>query len=147
MYVVPFVLGETALGQQQWEEAATELRKCLELNPHFDQAMLGLARALIFLGKTDEGREWSKKAIEYNPENYRAWYQLGFIDARTNKQQAIADYEKAVSIQPSFAPLRKDLGLLQYEQSNFSEAAKNLSRAIDLGIKEANLYNSLGISY
>ena len=52
MYVVPFVLGETALGQQQWEEAAVELRKCLELNPHFDQAMLGLARALIFLGKT-----------------------------------------------------------------------------------------------
>ena len=97
MYVVPFVLGETALGQQQWEEAATELRKCLELNPHFDQAMLGLGRALIFLGKTDEARQWSKSAIQYNPENYRAWYQLGFIDARTDKKQAIADYEKAVS--------------------------------------------------
>src|SRR5438270_12287693 len=114
MYVVPFVLGETALAQQQWEEAATELRKCLNLNPHFDQAMLGLARALIFLGKIDEGREWSNKAIDYNPENYRAWYQLGFIDARTDKKQAIADYEKAVSIQPSFAPIRRNLALLPF---------------------------------
>jgi len=147
MYVVPFVLGETALGQQQWEEAATELRKCLDLNPHFDQAMLGLARALIYLGKTDEGRQWSKNAIQYNPENYRAWYQLGFIDARTDKKLGIADYEKAVSIQPSFAPLRRDLGLLQFEEGNYAEAAKHLSRAIELGIKEASLYNALGISY
>jgi arylsulfatase A-like enzyme/Flp pilus assembly protein TadD len=147
MYVVPFVLGETALEQKQWEAAAAELRKCLDLNPHFDQAMLGLARALIFLGKTDEGRLWSKKAIEYNPENYRAWYQLGFIDARTDKKQGIVDYEKAVSIQPSFAPLRRDLGLLQFEQGNYADAARHLSRAIALGLKEANLYNSLGISY
>ncbi|HEY3974418.1 MAG TPA: sulfatase-like hydrolase/transferase [Candidatus Sulfotelmatobacter sp.] len=147
LYVVPFVLGETALGQQQWDEAATELRKCLDLNPHFDQAMLGLARALIFLGKTDEGRQWSKKAIDYNPENYRAWYQLGFIDARTDKKQAIADYEKAVSIQPSFAPLQRDLGQLLYQEENYSEAAKHLSRAVELGLKEANLYNSLGICY
>jgi arylsulfatase A-like enzyme/Flp pilus assembly protein TadD len=147
MYVVPFVLGETALGQQQWDEAAAELRKCLELNPHFDQAMLGLGRALIFLGKTDEARQWSKNAIQYNPENYRAWYQLGFIDARTDKKQAIADYEKAVSIQPSFAPLRRDLGLLQFQEGNYSEAAKHLSRATELGLKDANLYNSLGISY
>ncbi len=147
MYVVPFVLGETALGQQQWDEAAAELRKCLELNPHFDQAMLGLGRALIFLGKTDEARQWSKNAIQYNPENYRAWYQLGFIDARTDKKQAIADYEKAVSIQPGFAPLRRDLGLLQFQEGNYSEAAKHLSGATELGLKDTNLYNCLGISY
>src|SRR5258708_16558850 len=109
--------------------------------------MLGLDRALILLGKIDEGRQWSKSEIEYNPENYGAWYQLGFIDARTDKKQGIADYEKAVSIQPSFAPLRRDLGLLQFEEGNYAEAAKHLARAIELGLKDANLYNSLGMSY
>jgi Flp pilus assembly protein TadD len=147
MYVVPFVLGETALGQKKWDEAAAELRKCLELNPHFDQAMLGLARALIFQGKTDEARQWTRSAIQYNSENYRAWYQLGFIDARSDKRAAIADYEKAVAIQGSFAPLRRDLGLLQFEEGNYPEAATHLSRAVELGIKEAAVYNCLGISY
>jgi arylsulfatase A-like enzyme/Flp pilus assembly protein TadD len=147
MYVVPFVLGETALGQQQWEEAAAELRKCLELNPHFDQAMLGLARALIFLDKTDEARQWTRSAIQYNSENYRAWYQLGFIDARSDKQAAIVDYEKAVAIQGSFAPLRKDLGLLQFQEGHYAEAAKHLARAVELGVNEAGVYNALGISY
>jgi tetratricopeptide (TPR) repeat protein len=147
MYVVPFVLGETALGQQQWDEAATELRKCLELNPHFDQAMLGLARALIFLGKTDEAKQWTRSAIQYNSENYRAWYQLGFIEARSDKQAAIADYEKAVAIQGSFVPLRRDIGMLQFQEGHYAEAAKHLARAIELGLKEPDVYNALGISY
>jgi choline-sulfatase len=147
MYVVPFVLGETALAEKQWGEAATELRKCLDLNPHFDQAMLGLARALIFLGKTDEAKQWAMSAIQYNPENYRAWYQLGFIEARSDKRAAIADYEKAASIQGNFPPLQRDLGLLQYQEEQYSEAAKHLSRAVELGISDAGVDNALGISY
>src|SRR5258706_3887083 len=90
MYIVPFVLGEAALGAQQWDEASTELKKCLELNPHFDQAMLGLARALIFQGKPAEAKQWAQKAIEFNPSDYRAWYQFGFIESRTDKEAAIA---------------------------------------------------------
>lgn len=147
MYVVPFVLGEAALEEKDWDTAATELHRCLELNPHFDQAMMGLARALIFQGKTDEARDWDKKAIEYNPQNYRAWYQLGFIESHTDKKAAITDYEKAVSIQGSFPPLRRDLGLLQYQEGNYAEAAKHLARAVELGVKDANVYNALGISY
>ena len=147
LYVVPFILGETALTQKQWQEAETELRRCLELNPHFDQAMMGLARALIFQGKNDEARQWNKKAIEFNPSNYRAWYQLGFIDSRTDKRAAVADYEKAISIQGNFPPLRRDLGMLQYELSNYPKAATQLARAVELGVHEAAVYNALGISY
>jgi choline-sulfatase len=147
MYVVPFVLGETALGQQKWDEAAVELRKCLDLNPHFDQAMLGLARSLIFQGKADEARQWTQSAIQYNPQDYRAWYQLAFIDAQSDKKAAIADDEKAVSIQSSFAPLQRDLGMLQYQQGDYAEAAKHLARAVELGSNDAELYNALGICY
>jgi choline-sulfatase len=148
MYIVPFVLGETALGQKQWDDAATELRKCLELNPHFDQAMLGLARALIFQGKTDEAKQWARSAIEYNPQNYRAWYQLGYIDAQTDPKAAADDYEKAVSIQGNFGPLRRDLGMLYYRQGNYPDAARHLAKAAELGVdNDALLYNALGISY
>jgi choline-sulfatase len=147
MYVVPFVLGETALSQQKWDEAATELHRCLELNPHFDQAMLGLARALIFQGKADEARKWTQSAIQYNPENYRAWYQLAFIDSKSDRKAAIADDEKAVAIQSSFAPLQRDLGLLQYQEGDYAEAAKHLARAAKLGSSDADLFNALGICY
>jgi len=147
MYVVPFLLGEAALSQEKWEEASAELQKSLELNPHFDQAMLGLARALVFQGKADEARQWALKAIQFNAQNYRAWYQLGFIDSRTDKQAAIADYEKGVAIQGNFAQLRRDLGMLYFQQQKYADAAKQLAKAAELGIEEARLYNLLGICY
>jgi tetratricopeptide (TPR) repeat protein len=147
MYVVPFSLGEVAMAQQDWEEASLEFKKCLDLNPHFDQAMLGLARALSFQGKPDLAKEWTRQAIQYNSRSYRAWYQLGSLEASTDQQAAISDYEKAVSIQGNFAPVRRDLGLLQFQKGNYPEAEKHLSQAVALGINDAILYNDLGISY
>lgn len=147
MYIVPFLLGEAALGQQKWNEASTELKRCLDLNPNFDQAMIGLSRVLIYQGSTEEAKEWTLKALKFNPENYRAWYQLGFIESKTDKKAAIADYTKAVSIQGNFAPLRRDLGMLELQEQNYAEAAKHLSKAIELGVNDAPLYNFLGISY
>jgi arylsulfatase A-like enzyme/Flp pilus assembly protein TadD len=147
MYIVPFMLGENALRRKSWEEAATELQRCLELNPNFDQAMTGLSRALMFLGKSDEAAQWARNALKVNPANYRAWYQLGAIESKTDKDAAIADYKKALSIQGSFAPLRRDLGLLYFQQQNYAEAAEHLSKAAELGVNDAPLYNFLGISY
>jgi arylsulfatase A-like enzyme/Flp pilus assembly protein TadD len=146
MYVVSFMLGENALRRQAWDEAATELQKCLDLNPNFDQAMAALARALLNLGRTDEAKAWLDKALKFNPQNYRAWYERGFIKSKTDKAAAIADMEKAVSIQPNFASLRRDLGMLQFQQQNYPEAAKHLAKAAELGVDEAPLYNFLGIS-
>jgi len=147
MYIVPFMLGEGAARQQKWEEAAAAFQKCLQLNPNFDQAMTGLSRALVFLGKDDDAAQWARNALKVNPANYRAWYQLGLIESKTDKNAAIVDYEKAVSIQGSFAPLRRDLGLLYFQQKNYAEAADHLAKAAELGVNDAPLYNFLGISY
>jgi len=147
MYIVPFMLGEAGLAKKEWPTAEAEFKKCLDLNLNFDQAMTGLSRALLYQNKDEEAKQWARNALKYNPENYRAWYQLGFIETKTDKQAAIADYEKAVAIQGNFAPLRRDLGLLYYQQQNYPEATKHLAKAVELGIKEARLYNFLGICY
>jgi len=146
MYVVSFMLGENALRRRDWDEAASELQKCLQLNPNFDQAMAALARALLNLGRLDEAKAWLDKALKFNPQNYRAWYERGFIESKTNKAAAISDMERAVSIQPNFASLRRDLGMLQFQEQNYSEAAKHLAVAAELGLDDAPLYNFLGIS-
>jgi arylsulfatase A-like enzyme/Flp pilus assembly protein TadD len=147
MYIVPFMLGEAAGREQNWEKSAAELRKCLGLNPNFDQAMVGLARALMNVGREDEAKQWVQKALEFNPQNYRAWYELGHIEARNDRKAAIADYENAIAIQGNFAPLRRDLGMLQFQGQNYAETAKQLAKAAELGLEEAPLFNFLGIAY
>jgi arylsulfatase A-like enzyme/tetratricopeptide (TPR) repeat protein len=147
MYIVPFMLGEAANTRRDWPEAEADFKSCLELNPNFDQAMTGLSRVLMYQNKDEEAKQWARNALKYNPENYRAWYELAFIESKTDKQAAIAHYEKAVAIQGNFAPLRRDLGLLYYQQRNYAEAAKHLAKAAELGMDEAPLWNVLGISY
>jgi arylsulfatase A-like enzyme/Flp pilus assembly protein TadD len=147
LYIVPFLLGETAAREKDWAKSAQEFKRCLELNPNFDQAMTGLARALFSLGQTEEAKQWARKALKFNPSNYKAWYELGSIESRDDKAAAIGDYEKAVAIQANFAPLRRDLGMLYFEQQNYSAAVKNLAKAAELGVNDALLFNYLGICY
>jgi tetratricopeptide (TPR) repeat protein len=148
MYIVPFLLGEGALSVQKWDEAIVQFKKCLDLNPNFDQAMTGLARALMYGENLEEAKHWANKALEFNNQNYRAYYELGYIDAKKgDRTAAIADYQKAIVIQPDFAPLRRDLGMIYFQEQNFAEAAKQLAKAIDLGVDDSKLHNFLGIAY
>jgi arylsulfatase A-like enzyme/Flp pilus assembly protein TadD len=147
MYLVPFMLGETALRQQKWEQAAQHLKRCLELNPDFDQAMSALANALTGLNQPEEARQWLDKALKANPQNYRAWFQKARLDARSDQAAALASYNKVLEIQPNFAPARRDVGMLYFAQKKYPQAVKELAKAAALGLEEARLYNFLGICY
>src|SRR5260221_21428 len=103
IYVIPFLLGESALRRQNWERAADQLQRCLALNPNFDNAMTGLARGLAKLGRVDEAKNWLNKALQSNPQNYRAWYQSGLLDAGSNPPAALSAFEKTIAIQPNFS--------------------------------------------
>jgi len=147
MYVIPFLLGESAMRRQDWAKAAEQLQRCLELNPNFDNAMTGLARALAKLGRTNDAQTWLEKALQSNPQNYRAYYQLGLLAAPNNPLAAQSNYEKAIAIQPNFPPGQRELGMLLFQQKNYSSAAPHLEKAIRLGLEDAQLHNFLGICY
>jgi choline-sulfatase len=147
IYVIPFLLGESALRRQNWQRAADQLQRCLELNPNFDNAMTGLARALAKLGRADEAKSWLNKALQSNPQNYRAWYQMGLLDAGSDPAAALSAYEKTVAIQPNFSAGQRELGMLLFQQKNYAAAAPHLEKTIKLGLEDARLHNFLGICY
>ena len=145
MYVLPFLLGESALRRQNWEVAAVQLQRCLEINPNFDNAMTGLARSLVNLGRADEGRKWLEKAIKSNPQNYSAWYQTGLLELEHSPDSARSAFERSIAIQPNFAASHRELGMLFFKEKNYAAAVPHLERAIALGMRDARLHNFLGI--
>jgi choline-sulfatase len=147
IYVIPFMLGESALRRQNWERAAQQLQRCLELNPNFDSAMMGLARALAKLGRVDEANSWLRKALQNNPENYRASYETGLLEAKNNPAAALSAYQKAIAIQPNFSPAQRELGMAFFQQKDYAAAATHLEKALSLGLEDARLHNFLGICY
>ena len=147
IYIIPFLLGESALRRQDWQKAAAQLQRCLELNPNFDNAMTGLGRALAKLGRGDEARSWLDKTLKNNPENYQAWYQIGLLNAATDRAAAQAAYEKTIVIQPNFSAGQRELGMLLFQQKDFAAAAVHIEKSIALGLEDARLHNFLGICY
>jgi arylsulfatase A-like enzyme/Flp pilus assembly protein TadD len=148
MHAVPYMLGEAALRQRQWDRAADELQKALKLDPNFDQAMTALARALHEKGDDSGAREWLEKALQHDKQNFRAWYELGWIEFRAgNKDSAETAFERALSIQPNFALAQRDLGMVYFGRKEYEKAASCLLRASQLGVNEAPLFNFLGICY
>jgi tetratricopeptide (TPR) repeat protein len=147
MYVIPFLLGEAALRKQNWGRAVEQLQRCMELNPNFDNAMTGLARALAKLGRVDEAKSWLTKATGSNPENYRAWYQLGLFETKNDPAAAQVSHQRAITIQPNFAPGQRELGVLLFNQKKYAAAVPKFEKAIALGLEDAQLDNFLGICY
>ena len=147
IYVVPFMLGESAIRRKDWQKAAEQLQRCLDLNPNFDSAMTGLAFALAKLGRAAEARNWLNKAVESNPQNYRAWYEIGLLAATSDRAEAQSAYEKAIAIQPNFPPGQRELGLALFQQKKYAAAAPHLEKATALGLDDAHIRNFLGICY
>jgi|HubBroStandDraft_1064217.scaffolds.fasta_scaffold00623_8 choline-sulfatase len=147
IYVIPFMLGESALQRQNWGAAAEQLQRSLTLNPNFDNAMTALARALAKLGRADEAKNWLQKALQINRENYRAWYEVGLLDAKNDPAAALASYQKAIAIQPNFSPGQRETGMALFQQKDYAGAATHLEKALALGLEDARLHNFLGICY
>jgi len=147
MYVVQFLLGEASAREQDWKAAVEQFNRSLELNPNFDEAMTGLARALHGTGNDAEAETWLHKALDANPENYKAWYELGSLEARNDSSAALDAYKKAVSIQPNFASGQRELGIVEIRLKTYDDAANHLKQALKLGLDDAHVRNFLGIAY
>jgi choline-sulfatase len=147
IYVIPFLLGESALRRQNWEQAADQFERCLKLNPNFDNAMTALARALAKLNLTEEARNWLEKAVKSNPLNYQAWYQIGLLDGTSNASAAQSAFKKTIEIQPNFSGGQREFGINLFQQQDYASAAPHLEKAIELGLDDARLHNFLGICY
>ena len=147
MYLIPFLRGEAALQASDWKAADELLQRCLKINPTFDQAMTGLARAFHEQGQDDQARQWVEKALQVNPKNLKAWYQKGWMSMASNPEAAISAFQETLSIQPSFALAHRDLGMLLLQKGRFADAASHLEKAASLGLTHPKLYNFLGIAY
>jgi Tfp pilus assembly protein PilF len=147
LYIVHFLLGEAASTQREWGTAADEFEKALNLNPSFDQAMLGLGRALNMIGKPLEAQKWLRRTLAINDKNFRAWFELARVQAGKDTAAAIRSLGQALTIQPNFAPAHRQRGILEIGRENYATAVTHLERAVQLGMTEPATLNYLGIAY
>lgn len=74
-----------------------------------------------------------QKVIAAKPDDYRAWFDLGYVyNATQRRQQAVDAYHKAVAAKPDVFESNLNLGLLLAKQGENEEATKYLKAATRL---------------
>ena len=93
-----------------------------------------LARGEAAMDRKDyaAAEEALQQSVKANPENFRAWYDLGFVYSATNRQQQAVDaYRKSVAAKPDVFESNLNLGLI-LAQAGDSSAEKYLRAATTL---------------
>src|SRR5262249_41912750 len=85
------------------EEAASNLREAIRIDPGYVPARLKLAEVLVAVGKPAESRDVSDAVLKDNPQVSPAYYWLGRADAAEGKtDQAAERYRKACELWPTY---------------------------------------------
>jgi tetratricopeptide (TPR) repeat protein len=79
-------LGSIALSQSQMDQALAHYQRAYQINPNEVQAQMGLAKVLMVQEKPKEAIQYLRKAVESDPLNGAAHYQLGIAYRRLQMQ-------------------------------------------------------------
>jgi len=139
------------LGRHLWNQRSIEslraaikpLREAVEMDPDFGQAWAALADAYALIpeygaGSINEfvplGREAAEKALAINPDSARALTAQAYIKAMYEYDiaGAMADYEKAMVLEPGYATAHQWYGELLAAQRRIDEAMYQLQVASEL---------------
>lgn len=117
--------------------AITVAQAGIDISPNFAPLYAALSRAYVGEGNLRNGQENGIQAIEYAPGDVRSYWayasSLAFSGAR---DEAIAEYERTISINPTFLPPYLELANLYLAANRDQEAIDTYNRI--LGVQATN---------
>ena len=146
--------------QRNSPEKAIELfRRALSINPNYTEAQLNLAITLADIGaygpalrefglaKAREGGGAApplssvirSKLANAHADLGKIYFDLGMVS------EAVAEYQKALTLGPTYADIHNRLGVCYREQGEHEKALRAVSRAIEINPRYVEAYVNLGI--
>jgi tetratricopeptide (TPR) repeat protein len=142
---------EKTLGQKR--EALADLDQAAEIAPGNSDVRLARAALYVQLRKFNKATEDFDIAIGTDPSNARAYNDRGIFYAHSlhNSDFALKDLLKAVALDPKSPIYQYNLGVIEFERSEFLHSLASLDNALRLGgspifilAARANVYSLLG---
>jgi tetratricopeptide (TPR) repeat protein len=113
--------------------AVTEFQRALELEPRNSDAIQGMAKAYVELGRDADAEAAFKQAIRLRPWSWDGYNSLASYYFRKKRYaDADAQYHKALEVAPDNASVYSNLGLTLLGEDKPAEAAKMYRRSIEL---------------
>jgi Flp pilus assembly protein TadD len=112
--------------------AEAELRRALEIDPHYEEAQYNLAM-LLDDSRREEKIEIFRQSIAEDPDYFIALRDLGFELVKAKRLTEAGSYlAKALELGPEDVPLQWYLGQLKWMQEDISSAELHFRKAVEL---------------
>ena len=123
-------------------KAAAAADKAVELDPNLAEAWTSSAGIATVRLQFDRAEIMYRRAIELNP-NYalvRHWYGIMLAEDLFRTDEALAQLQRGVEVDPLSAPMRDALGIGLYQKGRFEEAAEACRQSIAIDPTRPNTY-------
>ncbi len=145
-------LGNALKDQEKVEEAITEYRVAIRLKPDYAEPHNGLGNAMFSQGKLEEAIAEFREAIRLKPDYAIPHNGLGIVlRAQGKLEEAIAEYRGAIRLKPDFGMAHNNWAWAlvcnpKHPQRDYDEGIVHARKAVEIGAKDANTYNTLALA-
>jgi len=106
------------------------------------------ATVMIEAGDSQRAFDELKKALQYDPYDAGAHYNLGQCYIKSGRpEEAISEFRKAIAFDPTMAKARTNLGAALYHRGDRQEAMELWKRSIEIDPGYELAYRDLGSAY
>ncbi|MDJ0516621.1 MAG: tetratricopeptide repeat protein [Trichodesmium sp. MO_231.B1] len=128
-----YELAEKFLEEQKWEEAVTNYRQAVKLNPNFSWSYYKLGQALTKLQNWEEAITTYQKAIELNSDFPWSYHHLGNALLQLEKwQEAVNAYQNFIQLNSDHYWTYHKLGEALFKLGELDQAILYYQKAIHL---------------
>ena len=130
--------------KDRYTEAASHLRRALEIKPDYATAHNNLGVNLLHNGESVEAISHLQKAIEIKPDDAATHNTLANAFVETGKlEEAIHHYRKAIEIKPDFAEAEANLANALFSTGHVANAIVHYEKALEIQPGYAEAHSNL----
>ena len=140
-------IGTSLMRLRKYEAAEENLRKVLEDQPSHIGALQNLSLALKELDFQQESLETSERLLEVQESEISCNNHGTILKEMNRKEEALKYFERAIVLNPQYAPAYCNVGLMMIELGEPELAITHYKYAISLDDQDPTFYHNLAFAY
>jgi len=146
-YEVWFILGNLYVQQEELKKGVNALEKAESLAPEEEGILFSLGNAYFQQGEYEVAREKLEDGLEIEGNSPEALFDLGNTYLKLSElDKAIDSYEEAFAKDKTFWPALNNVGLVEYEQRDRTQAIARWQSVIKVDGKQAEPQLALAVA-